>query len=306
MSLATAIRHGWMRWKGPLPAGLIPQVPAADHIPRLLHQVFFTRPRGPPPLAIRQNIARLRQLNPDWSYRLYDEEAMVAFIGQHYGPRLLDYFARIDPRYGAARADLFRYLLLYRLGGVYLDVKSSMHRPLSECIRPDDRYLLSYWRNRPGEEFPGWGLYPELAGSPRGEFQQWHIVAAAGHPFLRAVIERVLANIAHYNPVLDGTGWSGVLRSTGPIAYTLAILPHLSAQPHRLVDSLRDLGFQYSIYPRAIQHQRMFSSHYAQRTEPIVRLGRIDAALCSLLGALRAARLGLRARARWRPAGKAR
>ena len=114
-------------------------------------------------------------------------------------------------------------------------------------------------------------------------------LAAPGHPFLRAVIERVLTNIACYNPILDGTGWSGVLRTTGPIAYTLAIAPQLPRHTHRIVDSLHELGFQYSIYPHSSSHQALFSSHYAHRTEPIVRLSSADMALSHLLGLFRRA-----------------
>lgn len=289
MSVGGTIRRALALWKGRLPSGLIPPLAPQNEIPRVIHQIFFTSSPQPLPAQIQENVAKIRRLNPDWSHRLYDLPAMVDFIRQHYDPRVLECFLRIDPAYGAARADLFRYLLLYKSGGVYLDIKSSMTRPLSEVLRPSDRYLLSNWRNQAGEPFEGWGIYPELAASASGEFQQWHIVAAPGHPFLRAVIERVLRNIACYNPILDGTGWSGVLRATGPIAYTLAIAPQLARHRHRIVDSLHDLGFQYSIYPHSSGHQALFSSHYANRTGPIVRLSSADLALSHLLGLLRRA-----------------
>jgi inositol phosphorylceramide mannosyltransferase catalytic subunit len=262
-------------------------------IPRLIHQIYFTCPPSSPPPEIFSNIERIRSLNPEWSHHLYDQTDMEAFIARYYGERALRLYRRIEPCYGAARADLFRYLLLYQRGGVYLDVKSSMTRPLCEVIREDDRYLLSYWRNLAGEPFEGWGMYPELGASPRGEFQQWYIASSAGHPFLRAVIGRVLENIACYNPVLDGTGWSGVLRTTGPVAYSLAILPELQRHAHRIVDSLEELGLQYSIYPSSRDHQRLFASHYAERSEPIVRGGGTDALLTHALLALRGIRVRL-------------
>jgi inositol phosphorylceramide mannosyltransferase catalytic subunit len=281
---------------------LIPHITPGERIPRLIHQIWFTSPPAAPPPQIRSSIAATRGMNPEYLYRLYDQPAIETFIARHYGQPILQLYRRIDPLYGAARADLFRYLLLYRLGGVYLDVKSSLQRPLREVLRPDDRYLLSHWRNGAGEEFAGWGLSPELAVSPRGEFQQWHIVAAPGHPFLRAVIGRVLTNILCYNPALDGTGWAGVLRTTGPTAYTLAILPHLPRHQHRIVDSLQELGFQYSIYASSRAHQRLFSSHYAERSEPIVRPRAGDRLLTSLLLAARSGRRRLRSR-RTRAAG---
>ena len=50
------------------------------------------------------------------------------YIRREYGESILSCYLRIDPVYGAARADLFRYLLLYRTGGVYLDIKSAARR----------------------------------------------------------------------------------------------------------------------------------------------------------------------------------
>nr|VFK60710.1 MAG: hypothetical protein BECKTUN1418D_GA0071000_11331 [Candidatus Kentron sp. TUN] len=51
------------------------------------------------------------------------------------------------------------------------------------------------------------------------------IVSVQGHPFLRAVILRVLENIETYDPYRQEAGrWGGILL-TGPAAYTLSILP---------------------------------------------------------------------------------
>lgn len=294
MNSRDTLRRALALCRGHLLTNIVPLMTPGGCIPRIIHQIYFTSPPSAPPPEIRSSIESIRALNPDWSHQLYDQAAMQEFIARHYGQRMLRLYLRIEPLYGAARADLFRYLLLYKLGGVYLDVKSCMTRPLREVIRSDDRYLLSYWRNATGEPFEGWGLYPELADSPRGEFQQWHIVSSPGHPYLRAVIHRVLENIVCYSPVLDGTGWSGVLRTTGPIAYTRAILPELQRHPHRIVDSWHELGLQYSIYPTPDHHQRLFASHYAERSEPIVRHGRADALLTQALRGARTISLRFR------------
>lgn len=89
-------------------------------------------------------------MNPGWEHRLYDDADIEAFIRESYGDEILAYYHRIDRRYGAARADLFRYLLLYRLGGVYLDIKSTTVRPLDEVLRPDEpAQPLAQPRRRP-------------------------------------------------------------------------------------------------------------------------------------------------------------
>ena len=118
-----------------------------------------------------------------------------------------------------ANADLFRYLLIYATGGVNFDLKTSIRDSLTRTLQPSDRYLLSHRRNWSGQEFERCGLWDELCDFENGEFQQWHIVAVRGHPFLRAILEKLLSNLALYSPILHGTARRGVLRTTGPFAY---------------------------------------------------------------------------------------
>ena len=247
----------------------IPEIPEGKSVPKVIHQIFFP---GKPPAVILENIARLRDLNPGWEYRLYNDTDMLGYISRHFGPDMLACYERIDVRYGAARADFFRYLLMYREGGVYLDVKSGMTVPLDQVIRPDDRYLLSRWDDSGSGGFAGWGRHRELRTLGGSELVQWHIVAAPGHPYLRAVIDAICRNIASYSPILHGTGRLGVLRLTGPIAYTQAIMPILTSHPHRFVSHERDLRFIYSIFGDrpGLEHHQIFARHYSQLTEPVV------------------------------------
>lgn len=212
----------------------------------------------------------MRSANPGWEHLFYDDADVRRYLLTCYGPELLHYFDAINPRYAAARADLFRYCALYREGGVYLDIKSRATKPLNEVLRPSDRFLLSYWTG--GGQHGGWGVHPDLKRLAGREFQQWFIVAAPGHPFLRAVIEAVLRNIRNYHPLRHSVGKPAVLRVTGPIAYTLAITPLLALYPHRLVDSAAELGLQYSIYP-ARDHEAALGAHYSEIGEPLVRSG---------------------------------
>lgn len=261
----------------------VPAWPASDGLPKIIHQTFHERALAP---ELLDAVEAIQRGNPDWEHRFYDEPAVRMFIAREYGPGMLAYYDAINPKYRAARADLFRYLVVYRRGGVYLDIKSLPTRPLSEVIRPDDRYLISQWNNRPDEPYVDWGLHPELSRIERGEYQQWYIAAAAGHPFLKAVIERVTRNLRTYNPGLHGVGQLGVLRVTGPIAYTLAIHPLLERHPHRVVDSQTDLGFEYSIYGKEGHKQRL-GTHYSELDEPITPVGAVTRATASVIGSLK-------------------
>ena len=268
----------------PSDADRIPFVSPAAAIPKILHQIYFSDQPMAPELAA--NVARLKALNPDWEHRLYDAPAMRAFILQHYGSNILTAFDRLNPAYGAALADFFRYLVLYRMGGVYLDIKSTATKPFNAVLRPDDGYLLAQWRNREVERFRNWGLHPEIADIAGGEFQQWHIIAAPGHPFLKAVLESVIRNISVYNSGLHGAGQLGVLRVTGPIAYTRAIAPLVSQCRHRRVDAETDLGLGYSLFENE-RHAGLFKTHYATLRDPVVRPSVVGMVLSRLFESLR-------------------
>lgn len=264
----------------PPAVALVPTFPAQPTLAKLLHQTFPTKAL---PAELQASVESLKALNPGWRHELYDDADIARFIRDAYGGAVFERFELIDPVYGAARADLFRYLLLYKQGGVYLDIKSAATRPLDSVLRPDDRFILAQWPSGPEAKFKGAGWHEETRHVHDGEFQQWFVVAAAGHPFLKAVIENVLRNLSVYNPALHGVGKPGVLRVSGPIAYTLAIEPLLDRHPHRRVDAERDLGFEYSIYPTVDRgehpHLRLFKTHYSQSKASIVRLSGLKAAV---------------------------
>ncbi len=238
-------------------------------VPRQVHMTAGSKQQTG---AIAANLDHIQAQNPGWSLTLYDDQDIEQFIVQRYGPGVQALYARLNPRYGAARADLFRYLLVYALGGVYLDLKSSTSEPLDSWLRPDDRFVLSQWDNAPGGCYPDFGIHDELRQIPGGEYQQWFIIASPGHPFLKAVIQRVLGHIAAYGPWPLWIGRHGTFRLTGPVPYTLAIHPMLAQHAHRLHRVEPGGGLRYSIFSGERDHHQIFKAHYSQLTEPIVHL----------------------------------
>jgi hypothetical protein len=227
-------------------------------IPKIIHQTFPSR-RDMPDFLI-ENTRKLRAMNPGWEYRLYEDADCESFIQDHYGAATLKLFQAIHPNYGAARADFFRYLLLYRYGGVYLDIKSGCREPFDSFLKDTDEFLLSYWRDARDGYHPAFGV--------TAEFQQWHIMAAAGHPFLAAVIAQVSENLRQYDPLRHGVGKMAVLQVTGPIAYTRTIAPLLPSHPHRFIEAEAE-GIIYSVTP--MRHDRIFRKHYSKQKRPLLR-----------------------------------
>ena len=233
-------------------------------IPKLIHQTMET---GDLPDEIKQSVALLKERNPEWKYRFYTANDRIDFVKKNYDQRVVKLYQKINPLYGVAKADLFRYLLIYRVGGAYLDIKSTAKKRLNYIVQDKD-YILAYWQNTPKEPL-------DLTVYPKGEFQQWHVIAVPEHPFLKAVIDLVLENIENYSVEKFGTGKLGVLKTTGPVPYTEAITPLLPLYNHHLHKQEHEIGLRYTIFHNGIEHMKVITDrqklrHYTKLTEPVV------------------------------------
>jgi mannosyltransferase OCH1-like enzyme len=238
-------------------------------IPKLIHQTCPDPARLPDELA--ENVAFLKANNPGWQHRLHGDEEVCDYLRDRLGPVAFSLLEKLSPGYGVVRADLFRYAVILEQGGVYLDIKSTCKPPLANILRDGDAFLLGQWQNRLGERYTGAGLYPELSRVPGGELQQWHVIGSPGHPFMAAVIDRVLFNLRNYHTSWCGVGKTGVLRLSGPICYTQTIYPMLGRHAWRPINALR-AGLRYSIYEeqgRGASHMNA-PDHYSKLQTPIM------------------------------------
>lgn len=221
------INAGWrgkLRERAEYEQLLAPKEPVTytKGIPKKIHQTYKNREL---PFEIQKNIEKLKRLNPLWEYCFYDDQDIITYIKEQYSPEVLDYYLRIDSSYGAARADLFRYLVLYREGGVYLDIKTTIDKPLDEVLLPDEEFPLMQWDNGTADRYQGEDI---IEMKHPNEFQresyiQWCIISSKGHGFLKEILIQVLSNIDKYNPFLMGIGERGVVQVSGPTTYSYSI-----------------------------------------------------------------------------------
>lgn len=235
-------------------------------IPRIIHQIYM-QGWDAIPADVKANIALLRERNPTWEYRFYDEATGRQFLADHL-PEYLLVYDRIDSAYFAARSDFLRYCICYVVGGFYIDVKSVARKPLDEVFRPDDKIVLSQWTILIGKP----SQHPELRHIVGCEYVNFFIASFRENPLLGTVIEKVVRNVTHYR-LRDGVGRRGVLRVTGPIAYSLAIESNRAQYPHRIAHMENDLGFESSLYGDHSSHRTRFGPHYSELTRPVVRRG---------------------------------
>ena len=154
----------------------------AEKIPRRIIQTAKSRDL---PLLARAATVNLRLLNPDFEYLFFDDTQVEEFIDAEfpqYRPVIDSFPVRIQ------RYDLFRYLAIFRLGGFYFDTDVLLASPLKNlleygCVFPFEHLGINRFLS---EEY---GMDWEVGNYAFG--------AAAGHPFLNAIINNCVRAQQH-------------------------------------------------------------------------------------------------------------
>ena len=95
-------------------------------IPKKLFQTYHIPKKIPDYINYLRN-----RYAGDYSYSLYDDDQGLEFLKEYYTQEVIDKYSKLT---GAHKADLLRYCLLYIKGGVYMDIKTILTRPLKEII----------------------------------------------------------------------------------------------------------------------------------------------------------------------------
>ena len=107
-------------------------VPKKDNymkIPKIIHQIYFDMAGIPNHLS---NISQTwKEKHPDWEYRFWNEKDVEQFMKSDFQD-LIPLFCSFP--FDVQRWDFVRYLILYRYGGLYVDMDY-------ECIEPIDSLL---------------------------------------------------------------------------------------------------------------------------------------------------------------------
>ena len=145
------------------------------------------------------------------------------------------------------KADFFRYCILYKIGGIYLDIKSSINVPIFSLIMPDDICLLDIPRN---------DLEPWRINNPT--YEQWLLIFASGHPYLQSMIELMVNYIENkYEPKLPNilvlNSKQKILNVTGPDAFTKAVNTVINRKKqnlHRNIDYYKYFSLNTTNYTK--------------------------------------------------------
>ena len=154
-------------------------------IPLTIYQTWYSKEKIPPLMA--RCIRRLRLGNPRFNYQLFDDNDCREFIKNNFDQEVLNAFDKLKP--GAYKADLWRYCILYKNGGIYLDIKYNCCNNFRLIHLTENEHFCADIGNN--------GIYNAI------------LVALPGNEILKKAIWQVVDNVnrRYYgNGCLDPTG----------------------------------------------------------------------------------------------------
>jgi len=140
------------------------------NIEKILWQTNFTN-RVTLPVYINYLFNRL--LAFDYEYRFMVTEDREKFIKDNYSTEIFNSYSRIQ--IGAAQADLWRILVLYKHGGVYMDIDAHLVWPLRSIVKAEQTELYIVIK--------------------KGEISNYFIASKKGNDNLNKILNIILKNI---------------------------------------------------------------------------------------------------------------
>jgi mannosyltransferase OCH1-like enzyme len=164
-------------------------------IPKVIYQVSINLNHTHD--LIQNQIEKTKKLNPTWEYKLITtEKELDNIVYLNFENEIVDCYNNLNIL--VAKVDFWRYLVLYKFGGVYLDIDSSINLNLDDLIKNDDDAIITAEGN------------PNL-------YVQWGLIFNKNHPILKKTIELIVENIKiNKYP-------NNIHAMTGPTTYTNAI-----------------------------------------------------------------------------------
>ncbi len=187
-------------------------------IPKKLHIIWIGESHKLPAKCINS----WRDNHPEWDFQVWtdNERAQTSWINQKH----LDAF--VEKRHWSAAADLMRYEILYREGGVYVDADSFSVRPLDHWLLENE--MFACWENT-------------LAVGRARLVSNAFLGSVAGNSFLKYLIDTIEGRKELF------TRWSwgrmryvrmGAWKSVGPYRLTKCVYDYEDGKGYRNISIL--------------------------------------------------------------------
>lgn len=109
--------------------------PAIPQLPKIIFQTYHDKDKIPE--KIFDNI---NTYAPNYKHIILDDDDAITFLAEKFSVREINAFNNY--KMGCHKADLLRYCLLYAYGGIYLDIKTQLVKPLNEIFTHNYFYCI--------------------------------------------------------------------------------------------------------------------------------------------------------------------
>ena len=199
-----------------------PIEPIISIIPLNIFQTWYTKDLPP---KMKECVESIKMCNPEFKYYLYDDNDCREFIKHNFDIEVLYSYDTLIP--GAFKADLWRYCILYKLGGIYLDIKY-------KCVNGFKFITLT------GEEHFVRDRYEMLN---RLAIYNALMICQPGNQILLKCIKKVVENVR--NRYYGSSG----LHITGPLMMIEFFTPN-EKQKLKILYHYDEGGYYYIVYKR--------------------------------------------------------
>ncbi|GMH82164.1 hypothetical protein TL16_g09165 [Triparma laevis f. inornata] len=77
-------------------------------------------------------LSRIKKFAPNYTYQFHDDILAEKFLSSNFDKKVVEKYRSF--KVGAHKADLWRYCVLYKMGGVYMDIETVLMRSIDEIL----------------------------------------------------------------------------------------------------------------------------------------------------------------------------
>lgn len=165
--------------------------------PKIIHQIWSGIDE-PLPEVFKSLGETWKRDYPNWEYRLWDNQMMNEFVKKYY-PEYWYVYCKFS--FDIQRWDAIRYLILEKIGGMYVDFDYESIQPMDEllkgktcCFALEKDFINNFFRI----------------------FNNALMISTPGHPFMQKIIKYVFSRTVLLQRYPDKN--SAVFNTTGPYA----------------------------------------------------------------------------------------